>query len=430
MMNSSLEIITLGRVRVRLGDRELTGTLSNKAVALLIYLACESQPQSRLHLAELFWPERSEEQALSNLRTLLTRLRTHLEPYLVITRSTIAFNQTQPYHLDIAELELGLKEVSRQVRKADSLSKEITAQIEPNLKLYRGEFLAGFYLSEAPGFEEWSSQIRTKLQQQISQALYQMIAYKEREAHYEEATELVNRLLELDPLQEEAHRRRMWLLAQSGQRHAALNHYKIYQQYLARELDIAPEAPTTDLFEKIKKNEIPAPGSNNSKALAVLTRPNGLTSEPSDQIDQLKRVSIFASTPEHLLAELAKRLEEVSYRAGEVIFEKGEPGECMYIIAEGQVRVHDGQRTINDLSTRDIFGEMAVLDTAPRLATVTALTDARLWRLDQVTLYELMAGRIEVVKGIIGMLSQRLRERVQDVVELDSRLHAIQDQND
>ncbi len=426
-MNTGLEILTLGGVRLKLGDTELTATLSSKATALLVYLACKKQPQSRLQLAELFWPERSEEQALSNLRTLLTRLRNHLDSYLTVSRNTISFNPTQPYYLDVDDLELGLSKVWQYFSKFSSVTTDLANRLEKVLKLYKGEFLAGFYLNEAAGFEEWANQTRGNLHQQVVQALNFLVTAKEKAADYEAANQWASRLLELDPFQEEFHRRRMLLMAQSGQRQAALNHYKTYQNFLGRELDIAPEAQTTDLYERIKKNEVLGAGQKAVQTPNLAAKSVGNALHPSDKIAQLKRVSLFAQTPEHLLAELAERLEEVRYKGGEIIFEKGELGQCMYIIAEGQVRVHDGGRTINNLSARDIFGEMAVLDSSPRLASVTTLTDTRLWRLEQATLFQLMTGEIEVVKGIIGTLTKRLRERVHDIVELDARLMALQD---
>ena len=66
-----------------------------------------------------------------------------------------------------------------------------------------------------------------------------------------------------------------------------------------------------------------------------------------------------------------------------------------------------------ELGPRDIFGEMAALDTEPRSATVTALEPTSLFRLEQEALYELMADRIEVVRGVIRILCSRLR-RVTD----------------
>ena len=89
----------------------------------------------------------------------------------------------------------------------------------------------------------------------------------------------------------------------------------------------------------------------------------------------------------------------------------------MYIIAEGRVRVHDGERTLNELGKWAVFGEMAVLDPEPRMASVTALTDMHLFRLDREPLYVLMASHVEVVQGIIHILSQYVRARVRDMVE-------------
>ncbi len=123
----------------------------------------------------------------------------------------------------------------------------------------------------------------------------------------------------------------------------------------------------------------------------------------------LKSVHIFAETPEEALAEVVSTLKEVAVKAGEAIVKKGEVGRSMYIIISGRVRVHDGERTLAELGERDIFGELTVLDAEPRSATVTAIRDTRLFRLDQDVLYELMADHVEVARGIIQVLTRRLR---------------------
>jgi CRP-like cAMP-binding protein len=81
----------------------------------------------------------------------------------------------------------------------------------------------------------------------------------------------------------------------------------------------------------------------------------------------------------------------------------------MYIVVDGRVRVHSEERTLRELGPRDIFGEMAALDPEPRSASVTAKVPTLLFRLEQEALYELMADRIEVVRGVIRVLCQRLR---------------------
>ena len=63
------------------------------------------------------------------------------------------------------------------------------------------------------------------------------------------------------------------------------------------------------------------------------------------------------------------------------------------------MRVYDGARTIVELGPKEIFGELALLDPEPRLASVAAVEDTRLFRLDRESFAELMAGNIEVVRG-------------------------------
>src|SRR5215831_5315165 len=114
----------------------------------------------------------------------------------------------------------------------------------------------------------------------------------------------------------------------------------------------------------------------------------------------LKTVSIFAETPEEILADVTAILEEVDLQAGETILHKDEVGRCMYIIVDGRVRIHNGEQTIAYLGARDIFGELAVLDAEPRSASVTAEVDMHLFRLDQDAFYELMADRFEVARAL------------------------------
>jgi CRP/FNR family cyclic AMP-dependent transcriptional regulator len=63
------------------------------------------------------------------------------------------------------------------------------------------------------------------------------------------------------------------------------------------------------------------------------------------------------------------------YRAGETIFREGEPGLEFYVIRAGRVRILSGNRLLETLGVNEIFGEMALIDTSPRSATVVAETD-------------------------------------------------------
>jgi ATP/ADP translocase/HEAT repeat protein len=139
----------------------------------------------------------------------------------------------------------------------------------------------------------------------------------------------------------------------------------------------------------------------------------------------LKTVGIFLETPDDVLAEVAALLEETEAPAGTTIIQKGDTGTSMYIIVDGEVRVYDGSHTLNHLHARDVFGEMALLDPEPRVASVTALADTRLLRLDQEPFYELMEEHNQVARGVIRMLTRHLRARVRDLAEARAQLAAL-----
>lgn len=124
----------------------------------------------------------------------------------------------------------------------------------------------------------------------------------------------------------------------------------------------------------------------------------------------LKSLSIFIHTPENVLAEVAHLMYELEVEENEEIVTEGEVGNCMFIIYSGEVRVHKENYTLATLKEKDFFGELALLDTETRSATVTAKTHCILYRIDQEPFYDLMEFRPEVVKGVVQSLCKRLRD--------------------
>jgi AAA family ATP:ADP antiporter len=145
-----------------------------------------------------------------------------------------------------------------------------------------------------------------------------------------------------------------------------------------------------------------------------------------EKVLALKKASVFAETPDEILAEVATLLAEVPLSAGDTVIEQGDLGDCMYFIVNGEVRVHEGEHTLDHLAEGDVFGEMALLDAEPRMASVTAAVDTLLLRLDQEPFFELMDDRPEVARGIIRVLLGYLRTRAQDVNELRARLEMFE----
>ncbi len=142
-----------------------------------------------------------------------------------------------------------------------------------------------------------------------------------------------------------------------------------------------------------------------------------------EKVMALKTTSIFKETMEDILVDIASILQEVQVKEGHCIFEKNDLGTCMYIIYEGLVKVHDGEFTFAELKTRDFFGELSLLDTEPRSASVTAISDSLLLRLDQHAFYEIMADRTEVTREIMKILCRRLRFQNQLVAHMKEQLH-------
>jgi ATP:ADP antiporter, AAA family len=140
----------------------------------------------------------------------------------------------------------------------------------------------------------------------------------------------------------------------------------------------------------------------------------------------LKTVNMFSRTPDDVLADVADLLDEMAVPENTTIFNKGEMGDSMYIIVDGKVRVHSGDRLLNYLGESDVFGEMALLDPEPRLASVTTVEATRLFRLDRVPFFQLMSERPEVATGVIAVLTRRLRDRVRDISQLQDRIQVLE----
>jgi CRP-like cAMP-binding protein len=126
----------------------------------------------------------------------------------------------------------------------------------------------------------------------------------------------------------------------------------------------------------------------------------------------LKSVDIFSSVPEAQLIDLATIVESVEFDAGEIIIHKGDLGSSMYIVVDGKVRVFEGETELTILGERTAFGDLAALDPEPRAASVEAIEDCTLLRLEGESLYELMAGNKEMTRGIVHVLCGYARQNL------------------
>lgn len=131
--------------------------------------------------------------------------------------------------------------------------------------------------------------------------------------------------------------------------------------------------------------------------------------EFSEKVSLLKETDIFKNTPEMDLKDIVNILEEIPLKAGASIFKKGDVGDCMYIVQQGSVRIHDGGYTFAVLNGKEVFGELSLLDSETRSASATCNEDSVLLKLDQLPFYKLLSKDLEVLKGILQMLCRRIR---------------------
>jgi len=124
----------------------------------------------------------------------------------------------------------------------------------------------------------------------------------------------------------------------------------------------------------------------------------------------LKRIAVFNSLSNEALEKLSLLLQERKTRAQESLFRKGEQGENMYILAEGEVRVHDGNHVIARLGAGEVFGEYALFDTENRSASVTTEKQCVILVLDRISLMDFLKKYPELLMGMLQLQIKRMRE--------------------
>ncbi len=319
-MKDALKIYTLGGVHLFRGNDSLSSLNSYKAQALLIYLACGQRSYSREVLADLLWDERSQSQASSNLRYLLSNLRKQLGDYVTVTRKFAGINPEADIWLDAAVLEEGLHTVQQQ---GGLSSASVMEEVRGLLTLYQGEFLEGFYVTDCREFEDWLIGERERLHRLVVDALHDLVGYELQGGDYKAGIGDAARLLELDPLMEDGHRQLMRLLTYSGQRGAALEQYERCRELLQAELGVEPEPLTRALYAEIKAgvSEKPVPSQPISEIPAA-DLPAFLEEEIPDR-DQERPVFV-ARQPQ--LTRLQAFLEATLSGKGQAAFVIGGPG--------------------------------------------------------------------------------------------------------
>jgi CRP/FNR family transcriptional regulator, cyclic AMP receptor protein len=97
------------------------------------------------------------------------------------------------------------------------------------------------------------------------------------------------------------------------------------------------------------------------------------------------------------------------YKAGQIIFKEGEPATEFFVIQSGQVDIQFGNRLLGTLGDHDIFGEMALIDAAPRSATAVAKTDVKIVPVGEKQFLFLVGRTPHFALNVMRTLARRLR---------------------
>jgi len=161
-------------------------------------------------------------------------------------------------------------------------------------------------------------------------------------------------------------------------------------------------------------------------------------------IEMLSGVCLFNGLDPEMLNSAAGYMETAHFKAGETIFKEGDAGDEMLILASGKVEIlqilvmrdedqdfaeKDKTLIVLDAETLPVFGEMALLESSPRTATVKALSDCLTWKIlrDRFTEFCLKhpAGGVIAMKNLAALISTRLRKANKDVLKLTTALSIV-----
>jgi CRP/FNR family transcriptional regulator, cyclic AMP receptor protein len=149
--------------------------------------------------------------------------------------------------------------------------------------------------------------------------------------------------------------------------------------------------------------------------------------EPEKETTYFKQVSFFADLPEEEIQALSSATKRRTFRSNEVIFHRDDPGQVLYMIKEGKVKIciisPDGQEvSLAVLGKGEYFGEFALLDGLPRSTDAVALEKVECYTLQRSDFLNAIQKNPKIAILVLEALSKRLRatdNMVEDLIFLD-----------
>jgi DNA-binding SARP family transcriptional activator len=227
------QVLLLGPPEVRVAAH-LLAFPTRKTLALLAYLALADGPQPREHLAALLWPDASPARSRASLRNTLSHLQTALrlppapaEPLvLAVTHTTVGLNPEANLELDLHTVEqaytLARADRSRRTHAGGPADQRL---LQAAVATFRGDFLTGFSLGDAPAFDDWVGMQREVWRRRLGLILDRLSEIQFTSGAFAATAETAATWISVDALNEAAYRRKMRAHFSAGERGQALETY-------------------------------------------------------------------------------------------------------------------------------------------------------------------------------------------------------------
>ena len=146
----------------------------------------------------------------------------------------------------------------------------------------------------------------------------------------------------------------------------------------------------------------------------------------SNYLESLKKIELFAGLSIDALTELSALMKEVSFKKNSLVITQGEKTRSVFVISSGRLKVfannEDGDQTIfTFMGAGDFFGELSLLDDAPRSASVIAVVDSKGFSLSHANFLAFLNNHPEICPSMFKALTTRIRQMDQTICDLTSR---------
>jgi len=332
-----LRLSLLGSAQVELGHPPNRIDLAaQKGAALVFYLAARpDQPVTRTRLIALLWAESEEQEGRNSLSTALSRLRRSLPSVPIVSVADSLVWRPDPPSVAWVDIA-AFAEWTRPGASRQDLHRAV--------ELWRGPLLEGFDVRDAAEWDEWLTLERSVWQQRMLDTLERVVEADAAEQDWPAALAYARRALAIDPLQERFHRLVMRVYEQTGDRAAALKHYRAAARTLASELGVEPDPITQRLYLAM----LEAPGQPFSHGPHARTADDhrrdtaGFASTGSERLSA-RRPAFPIVGRQAPLAHLLAASEEAAAGRGRLIAVEGEEGIGKSRLVEELVWLTDGE---------------------------------------------------------------------------------------